>query len=147
MFVIKALVMAAAVTLPFYLWNPEAFTHSALRMFSGAVGSNVVPREDATTFWAAMRYLKLGDLPGIASPIAAAILTALALTRYWKSQLPGTGGVLAIAIVVMAMFAFSRHGFANHYYFVFGAMLCALATYSAHCSPIPLQPAPARSRR
>lgn len=49
-------------------------------------------------------------------------------------------GVAALAIrprtgpqVVMSLFAFSRHGFCNHYYFVFGAMLCALVTYSAQC--------------
>lgn len=146
-FIAKALVAAAVVTLPFYLWDPAAFSHSALRMFSGSVGSNVVLRKDSTTFWAAMQYLELGNLPAIASPIAAAIVALLAIGRYWKSQLPGTGGLLAIAVMVMALFAFAPHGFTNHYYFVFGAMLCALATYSASCNRAQLRPSPVSAGR
>lgn len=134
LFFAKAFIAAAVVTLPWYLWNPSAFAHSALRMFSGSLGSGVVPRTDSTTFWAVLNHYGLGELPGIASPAAAAILTVLALARQWRSQLAGTAGLLAIALVVMSLFAFSRHGFCNHYYFVFGAMLCALATYSAQCS-------------
>lgn len=145
-FITKALVAAAVVTLPFFWWNPDAFAHSALRMFGGSVGSHVVLRKDSTTFWAVMQYLEMGNLPPIASPVAAAVLALLATVRYWKSQLPGTGGLLAIAVMVMSLFAFSPHGFTNHYYFVFGAMLCALATYSAYCSRPQLQPAPAQGK-
>jgi hypothetical protein len=126
----KALLAGALVTLPWVLADPAAFDHSVLGVFHAAPEKMMLPRADSVTFFAAMRYYNLGELPPISHFVAAGLALLLCLWANWKSQAPVSACVASIGLVNLAMFAFSHHAFANHYYLIFGAFLCATAALS-----------------
>lgn len=117
--VLKALATAAAVTLPFVVWNPRAFLDSVvLLQFREPF------RADSLSFlvWLAGRGL---HLPVIAATLVAAVLAvALALRRLPPSA---AGFSTGMALVTFALFAFGKKAFCNYYFFVLGALAVAIA--------------------
>ncbi len=117
-FVIIAIVVAAAVTLPMALWDVKAFIHSAVTLqfqqpFRADALSYLVP-------------LRAGGTTAVAwtSFACAAVAGLLAL---WRCPRTPAGFAIAFALVFFAFFATSKQAFCNYYALVLAAMCCALA--------------------
>jgi len=117
---LKAVIAAAVVTLPFVLWNPRAFWESAV-----VLHTRFPYRSDALTllsWWGRSDPTWVGPAwPGFA---ALAIGIGLSL---WRAPRGAFGFAAAVAMCFLLFFAFGKHAFANYYYFVIGAMCCAIA--------------------
>ena len=57
--------------------------------------------------------------------VALVVATGLVL---WRCRRTAAGFAAGTALVFFAFFAFNKQAFANYYYFVIGAMCCAVAT-------------------
>jgi hypothetical protein len=120
---IKVFVAAALVTLPFVFWDVGAFWHSAV-----ALQFNQPFRWDALSFLAWWRGGDRSPLPAhvLAIPfVALAVATAAVL---WRCRHTPAGFAAGTAMVFFVFFALGKQAFANYYYFVIGAMCCAVAT-------------------
>lgn len=120
---IVSLAVAAAITLPFLLWDPNGFMRSVVLL-----QLREPFRVDSLSFlvWIARR--------GIQPPTVALTLVALVLaTLFARRTLPRSpAGVAAgMALLSFAAFAFGKKAFCNYYFFVIGAMLTAVAASSA----------------
>lgn len=116
-----ASLVAAALTLPFVLWDPAAFWRSAV-----ALQWQQPYRWDSLSFVA--WWMGRREIPAAltAVPFAAlAATTALVLGRCRPSPYAFAAG---IALILLAFFAFNKQAFGNYYYVVIGAMCCAVAT-------------------
>ena len=123
-----ALLVAAAVTLPFVVWNPQAFWKS------------VVTVQQLGPFrWDALTYLVWYGLrghPWVAQPSVAFLCTAFAVLlalglALWRAPRTPLGFAAALALAALVFFAFNKQAFANYYFFVIGALCCAIAS----CGP------------
>ena len=115
-----AAVVGAVVTLPLMLWNIPAFMRDVVTL------QLVQPfRLDALSYLAS--WVHAGhQQPPIWVPVAAVIpITALVLSRDPRTP---AGFAAAIALVYFAFFAFNKQAFCNYYFFVVGALGCAIAT-------------------
>ena len=111
--------VAAAVTAPLALWDVGAFVHS-----TGTVQKVAPFRTDALSFLAWF-HLKTGAEPGVtAAFVAMAAGAALAL---WRAPRSPAGFAAAVAMIYLPFIAFNKQAFANYYYFVIGALWCAVA--------------------
>jgi hypothetical protein len=118
-FFARAAIVAAAVTLPFVLWNPYAFWKSvvALQFYQPF-------RLDA------LSYLSWWTVRGHPQPsealsfVAAAIAGAVSL---WRLPRTPAGFSAAVALTFFAFFAFNKQAFCNYYFFVIGAFAVTLA--------------------
>jgi hypothetical protein len=147
-----ALLVAGAVTLPFVLWNPQAFWKS------------VVTVQQLGPFrWDALTYLVWYGLrghPWVAQPSVAflcttfAVLIALGLAL-WRAPRTPLGFAAALALAALVFFAFNKQAFANYYFFVIGALCCAIAScgppansgaHSSAHSAADMQPQPATQK-
>jgi hypothetical protein len=111
---------AAAVTLPFIIWDPAGFFESVvLLQFREPF------RRDSLSVlaWLAQREI---HLPTLATTAAAALAAALlAVVRLPRSA----GGFAAgMMLVSFTLFAFGKKAFCNYYFFVLGAMALAVAS-------------------
>ena len=114
-----ALASAAAITLPFLIWDFEGFMKSAVTL-----QWREPFRLDSLSYlaWMARR--------GWQPPGIAVTLIALALaTVFVRRTLPRSpaGFAAAMAIVTVAAFAFGKKAFCNYYFFVIGALLTSVA--------------------
>jgi len=113
----------AACILPFALWHPNAFMRSVVWL------QTLEPfRTDSLSFliWADRNGMGRGSfLWAVGAAIVAAVLS-LFTTRNTPS-----GFATATALTMFAMFAFGSKAFCNYYYFVIGAMCCAMAAFAA----------------
>ena len=134
-FALKAILAGVIVTLPWVLWNPAAFDRSVMYLFHGALDQAVVPRKDAVTFWAAMQHYGFGNLPAIAGVIVLAFVTVWTLLWNWRSRYGIAACVAGISLSMLALHSFSRHAFCNHYYFIFGGLLCSVAALAGMQAP------------
>ncbi len=125
---VPAFLVDAVVTLPFVLWNPRAFWRSIVTV------QQLGPfRWDALTYlvW----YGSHGH-PWITRPLVAflcsvcAVVFALALSL-WRAPRTPAGFAAALALTALVFFAFNKQAFANYYFFVIGALCCAIAA----CGP------------
>ncbi len=123
-----AFLVAGAVTLPFVLWNPPAFWKSV-----------VTVQQSGPFRWDALTYLVWYGLhghPWVAQPSVAflcttfAVLLALGLA-VWRAPRTPLGFAAALALAALVFFAFNKQAFANYYFFVIGALCCAIAS----CGP------------
>ena len=116
----QAGLVACVVTLPLMLWNIPAFMRDVV------VLQLMQPfRLDALSYlvW----FVRAGgSRPPIWVPVAA-IIPAIALAL-WRSPRTPAGFASAIALVFFAFFAFNKQAFCNYYFFVVGALCCAVAT-------------------
>lgn len=118
-FAVKAALTAAAVTVPLALWNARAF------WFDVVVLQTLQPfRSDALSYLAWFSRDRAVPLPTWACFVATGVATALCL---WRLPRTPAGFAAAIAIVFLVFFATNKQAFANYYFFVVGAMCCAVA--------------------
>jgi hypothetical protein len=113
-----ALAVAAVVTVPFALWNLGAFLNDVVLL-----QLKQPLRMDALSYvaWAARQGVLMPQ--GIAFLLAAGA-TALAI---WRCPRTPSGFALGVTLVFLTFFAFNKQAFCNYYYFVLGALACALA--------------------
>lgn len=117
---VVAVLVAAAVTVPFAIWDPRGFLNSVvLLQFKEPFRGDSL----SVLAWFVARG---HPPPGTwATALAAVAATALALRA-----LPRSAGALpaALAIVTFAAFAFGKKAFCNYYFFVLGALAIAIAS-------------------
>ncbi|HEV3474325.1 MAG TPA: hypothetical protein VG602_03055 [Actinomycetota bacterium] len=118
----RALGVALAVTLPFFLWGPRAFLYDLF-----TVQARLPFREEGLTFLSLWSRLT-GDVPPswIGWLIAAGAVALVLLRAPRTASGFGAGGALVLAL----FFAFNRSAFANYYYFVLGSLWIAVAAGS-----------------
>ena len=116
---LKALAIGAAVSLPLALWNISAFTRDVVTL-----QIHQPFRLDALSYMA--NAVREGGRPWPASFafIAAVLAVGLSLLRAPRTPAGFAG---AVALTYFGFFAFSKQAFCNYYYFVLGALCCAVA--------------------
>jgi hypothetical protein len=110
---------AAAVTLPFALWHPNAFMRNVIWL-----QTREPFRIDSLSYlaWAAVHGIGRGSfLWAIGAGIVAAIITAIAIRNTPE------GFAASITFTTFAFFAFGSKAFCNYYFFVIGGLCCAIA--------------------
>jgi hypothetical protein len=110
---------ALAVTLPFLLWQPEAFFRSLVLLHL-----RTPFRPDALTYSAWLVQRGGAPLPAATGFAALAIGVLLGITRAARSP---AGFATSIALCYAAFFPFSKQAFANYYFVVVAALCCAIA--------------------
>ena len=117
----KAAAIAAVVTLPFAVLDPAAFFHDL-------VGFQLRQpfRRDALSYLAWWDVVK-GQRPPTWLGFAA-LLPALGLSL-WRAPRTPAGFAAAVALTFLLFFAFSKQAFANYYFFIIGALCCAIAAW------------------
>jgi hypothetical protein len=117
--VIRALAVAALVTIPFAIWDPSGFFRSVVWL-----QLREPFRTDSLSVlaWLARRGI---PVPTIATTvIAGAAATALVL---WKLPRSAGGFAAGNAVMMFVLFAFGKKAFCNYYFFVLGAFAVAVA--------------------
>lgn len=112
---------AAAVILPFALWHPNAFMRNVVWL-----QTREPFRIDSLSYlsWAARRGLGSGSFVwAVGASVIAAIVT-LATTRNTPAGFAGS-----VLLTTFALFAFGSKAFCNYYFFVIGALCCAIAAF------------------
>jgi hypothetical protein len=115
--------VAAAVTAPFFLWNPREFVRSVVLFHL-----NQPFRPDAINYqvW---YYNCFGQKAPAFAPFAA-VLSAIGI-GLWRCVRCPAGYAAAVTLVSLAFFAFNQESsFCNHYYFVIATSCWCVATTS-----------------
>jgi hypothetical protein len=122
-----ALMMSAGalISLPLALWNLPAFWRDVVTLH---VAQQFRP--DSLSYLALLAQNGSAPLPSAFGFIAAVIAIVFVLMRAPRTP---SGFAAGLALVFITFFAFSKQAFCNYYYFVIGAMCCAVA--AAHISP------------
>jgi hypothetical protein len=110
---------AAAVTLPFALWHPNAFMRNVIWL-----QTREPFRTDSLSYlaWAAANGLGRGSFVWAIGAGSIAAIIATFTTRNTPE-----GFAASIAWTTFAFFAFGSKAFCNYYFFVIGALCCAIA--------------------
>jgi hypothetical protein len=114
----KATIVALAVTLPVALWNIPAFWHSVVELqFRQPFRADAISYLSwmGEAFWVKSAILLI--------PFAAFLATTLLVL--WRRRSVGFAAVCALCFLVF--FSLNKQAFANYYFFVIGAMACAVA--------------------
>lgn len=115
----RAAISGAVVSLPLFLIRPKPFIYSVvLLQFLQPV------RPDALSFPAFWVSQGSDPIPEHYVFIAAACAIALAL---WRSPRTAAGFCGAVSLTYLGFFTFAKQAFCNYYYFVIGALCCAIA--------------------
>jgi hypothetical protein len=115
----KSALVAMAITLPFFLWSPSAFSRSVLDI-------REVYRTDClslVSYLANTNVVKLSKWSGL---IAIVPVIALGL---WRAPRTATGFAALVAATHFTVYVFSTHAFCNEYYNVVGALCLAVAVW------------------
>jgi hypothetical protein len=122
-FMSKATIVGVVVTLPFFLWNPEAFWRSVVTLqFHQPFRSDAL---SVLSWWAGQGH----DQPSaLIAFVAAGLASSAAL---WRLPRTPAGFTAAIAITFFAFFLFNKQAFCNYYFFVVGALYVTLAAWRA----------------
>lgn len=118
-FVLNAALAGLVVTLPFALWHPRSFIENVV-----VLQFREPFRFDSLSYlsWAARAGWGTGSFLW---PILAAVLVLIADPA--RSPNTPAGFAVSVALASLAMFAFGSKAFCNYYFFVVGAMCCAIA--------------------
>jgi hypothetical protein len=118
-FFAAAAIVAAAVTLPFFLWNPKAFWHSVVTLqFHQPFRNNSLT---ALAWWVQQGHA----VPGSAITfVAGGIASALTV---WRLPRTPAGSAAAMAVTFFVFLLFSKQAFTNYYFFAIGALCVTLA--------------------
>jgi len=116
----KALVLAAALTLPLFLWNPAAFVKDVV-LFQIRQPFRI----DALSYLAFLAK-RTGTVLGFWVALVAAV-PALAC-GIWRAPRTPAGFSAASALLFLAFVAFSKQAFCNYYYFAIAALAAAAGT-------------------
>jgi hypothetical protein len=115
----KSLLLAAAITLPFLAWNTAAFLRSVVLM-----QMRQPFRLDALSFPAIFARFTGLEMPSILAFAAA----ALALIWTWRvSPRSVVGFAAATSLVLIVFFAFNKQAFCNYYFLTAATCCCAAA--------------------
>ena len=130
-FYVLAFIAAAVVSAPLVLWDWGAFYYSA------ATVQKVAPfRQDALSYLVWF-YFKTGRQPGLAAALVGVVVgVALSL---WRAPRDAAGFAGAVALTYLPFIALNKQAFANYYFFVIGALACAVAATALH-QHAPVQP-------
>ncbi len=111
----KSVLIAVAITLPFFLWNVEAFVRSAITL-----QLHQPFRADALSY---LSWFARGNQhwPTWLAFVAAAVGAALAV---WRGAHSPSGFAAGVALTLVLFFAFNKQAFCNYYFLVIGA--CSL---------------------
>ncbi len=122
--------LALAITLPFFLWDPSAFTRSAILMqFRQPL------RADALSYLALVKRdygIELPSLIGFAAAGVGAFIGLLCCPR------TAGGFAAAVALEMMMFFAFNKQAFCNYYFLVIGIMCCCSAMTASAEQTVPV---------
>jgi hypothetical protein len=126
--VAPAVGLAAAITLPFFLWSPAAFWRSVVWL------QTVQPfRREALDFpaW----WVGLGHAPFEVIPLVLGV-TGVATLLVLARRVHGPPAFAAAATFVYAVFfAFNKQSFCNYHWFVVGLAACGVAVSAGHSLP------------
>ena len=129
-FLVRAVLVALAVSLPLILWNTRAFIDYAVLMMFGQLFRPTSLNYAA--FWA----LSTGQAP---SPlIGFLILLPIYVLILHRSLRTPAGFAASVALLYFAFFLFGRQAFINYYYFVFAALCGAVATFALSSDSVPV---------
>lgn len=120
--VVRALAVAAAVTIPFVLWDPAGFWHSVV-----SLQLHEPFRADSLSVLSALArggWTVSGAAQTIAPLVALAV--GLAATVRWAPRSP-SGFAVGLGFAYLLLFAFSKKAFCNYYFFVIGALAAGIA--------------------
>jgi uncharacterized membrane protein len=109
------LAVAAVVTLPFFLWNPQAFWRSVV------VFQFLQPLREDSLSHVVWIHKYFPGVPGLPS-ISFLVLAVMAALLWWQRQPTPAYFAGAVGVTHLALFAFSKQAFANYYYFVITAL-------------------------
>jgi hypothetical protein len=115
----KALLLATLITLPLALWNVGGFISDVL-----SLQFQLPFRMDSLSYLVWFTYNT-----GVQPPAAVGFLLiapAVALAA-WRGARTPSGFAAAVSLIFLSFFAFNKHAFINYYFFVIGAMCCAVA--------------------
>ena len=119
---IEALAVAAAVTLPFFVWSPRDFVGDVV-LFQ----LRQPFREDALSLPALVAATTGWQAPGVLALAGAAAATAFVWPRLGPRSGPSQPLPLAAALVFASFFLLAKQAFCNYYYFVDVLILAAVA--------------------
>jgi hypothetical protein len=126
-FLLRALAVAAIVTVPFVIWSPRAFFESVVFL-----QMREPFRTDSLSYlsWASRHGLGAGSFLWAIGAAALTVAASMVVT-------PNTpaGFAASIALSAFMTFAFGSKAFCNYYFFVVGAMCCAVAAQSSRARP------------
>ena len=133
--VLPAAAIAAAITLPFFLWNPAAFWKSVvLAQFAQPFRIEAL---SIPAWWVVQKHHPEFDvLPWMLAATVAALVSVLAARRRGPAAFV-TGSALVYAVFI----ALSKQSFCNYWWFVLGACCCGIAASAAPASRTPVEPA------
>jgi hypothetical protein len=118
----KALLLATAITLPLALWDVSGFINDVLNLLF-----QLPFRMDSLSYLVWLTYNT-----GVQPPAAVGFLMmvpAVALMA-WRGARTPAGFAAAVSFIFLSFFAFNKQAFINYYFFVIGAMCCAVAASS-----------------
>jgi hypothetical protein len=128
---LTAIITASIVTLPFVLWDPDAFFNSTVRFLAAQPF-----RADSLTFLALLPF----DAADISSVVAFGLLVPAMAWIAWRAPHTPTGYAGGLAFLLLVFVAFGKQGAINYYFMVMGALYIAVAARAAE------EPASADSR-
>ena len=120
-FLTKGALLGAIVTLPFVLWDPEAFWRSVVTL-----QIRQPFRPDALSvlsWWAGQGHEQPSSLIAF---IVAGIASAVGL---WRLPHTPAGFATAIGLTFFAFFLFNKQAFCNYYFFVVGTLYVSVAAW------------------
>ena len=132
--VLPAVGVAAAVTLPFFLWNPAAFWKSVvLAQFAQPFRTEAL---SLPAWWVVQKgHPEFNVLPWMLAGTLAALVAVLAARRR------GPAAFVAGSALVYAVFiALSKQSVCNYWWFVLGACCCGIAASAAPAAEAPIEP-------
>jgi hypothetical protein len=115
----KSVLVALALTLPFFLWSPAAFANSVLDI-------REVYRLDCLSILAYLANTGGAQLSKWSGLLAILPVIALGL---WRAPRTATGFAALVAAIHFTVYIFSTHAFCNEYYNVIGALCLAVAVW------------------
>jgi hypothetical protein len=117
--IIKALAVATAVTLPWMLWNVHGFLSDVVLL-----QFRLPFRMDALSYLVWLTYNTGVQPPAVIGFVMIAPAVAL---MAWRGSRTPAGFAVSVALIFLSLFAFNKAAFINYYFFVIGAMCCAIA--------------------
>jgi hypothetical protein len=111
---------AAAVTLPFLLWSPKPFVQSVVLL-----QAREPFRQDSLSYFTWV--FRQGWPPPSSLWTMIAMLAALTIVALRRAGTTASSFSAALAFTTLTTFAFGKKAFCNYYFFVIGALCCAIA--------------------
>jgi len=119
----RAAATAFAVTLPLAIWDVGAFMRSVVTL-----QFHQPFRMDALSYLVLLAHGPSGPPSSLWTALAGAIGLAIGI---WRSPRTPAGFAATLALGSVSVFAFSKQGFCNYYYFTIGMLCLAVAAMYA----------------